>query len=246
MHKPYTIITPPFEITSGGIRVMWGLYGWLLSKGQIAFVNAKITGGESIAIYPEIMQGNPAESTHVVRYILQKPGLASFYGKPGPKEFDKSDHLYYFSKMYAPNNIDDNHVMFLPILDLNLFKDKGKQRAKTCYLVGKGKNTNVHPKDSILINRKFANNQQALADLLNECHTMYSYDPATAMFEVARLCGCKVVLFNSEGFDLSKYEPGLNGINSELDVKAFRKHYIEMVMLFDRKIDKFIRESQSW
>ena len=40
--KPYSIIAPPYSVTSGGIRVMYALRSWLEIKGQIAFMNAKI------------------------------------------------------------------------------------------------------------------------------------------------------------------------------------------------------------
>jgi hypothetical protein len=241
MRKPYIIATPQFEISSGGIRVMWGLYGWLLSKGEEVYVNCRLENRESIAIYPEIFHGNPAEGTTIVRYILNKPGVMGSYGVPGPTQFDPNDKLYYFSRIFAP---DDNcKILFLPICNLNLFKDQKKNRTKTCYLVGKGQNTFKHPQDAILIDRRFSNDQQALADVLNECHTFYSYDSVTAMFEIARLCGCKVVRFDTS-VDLSKYEPGLNGIDSELDTNKFREHYIEMVKLFDKEIDNFICQTQ--
>jgi len=42
--KPYSIMTPPFEVTSGGIRVMYGLYAWLLVKGQVAQVQIRWLG----------------------------------------------------------------------------------------------------------------------------------------------------------------------------------------------------------
>jgi hypothetical protein len=250
-YKPYSIFTPPFETTSGGIRCMWGLFGWLLAKGQIAQVNTTFDI-PFVGIYPEIAQGNPLNAQTVVRYILQKPGLATMYGVPGPKSFEPTDKLYYFSKIYAPPDVKEEQLMFLPIVNLHIFKDQKKERTKTCYLVGKGLNTNVHPKDSILIDRTFANDQQALADLLNECHTMYSYDPVTAQMEIARLCGCKVIVIPNEQFivDLKDYEPGLNGISfwpdvtKVLDVEEFRYHYKDMIQIFSEKLDNFIIATQ--
>jgi hypothetical protein len=161
----------------------------------------------------------------------------------GPTEFDPSDKLYYFSKLFGKT--DEDHYMFLPICNLHIFKDQGKKRIKTCYLVGKGFNRSKHPPDSIPLNRQLAQDQQALADLLNECHTFYCYDKLTAMMEIARLCGCKVQYYGDYSIEeLKQYEPGLNGINSELDVLAFRKHYINMIKKFDLQIDKFIKTTQ--
>jgi len=55
-YKPYSIYLPPFNHLSGGIKVMWGLYGALLLKGQIIHSNAKYKDSNFIAIYPEIVK----------------------------------------------------------------------------------------------------------------------------------------------------------------------------------------------
>jgi hypothetical protein len=138
----------------------------------------------------------------------------------------------------------------LPVLNLWLFKDYGKKRDKTCFLVGKGQNQSKHPKDSIELTRQFASDQKALADLLNKCHTFYCYDRLSAMMEIARLCGCRVKYYGD--FDkkqLELYEPGLNGVGYEdedvkLNTKEFRLHYKEMIFTFDKKLDRFIKDTQ--
>lgn len=255
MRKPYLIRTPSFEATSGGIRVMYGLYGWLLAKGEIVYLNAQIPNTETVGIYPEIYHGNDMQASTVVRYILQTPGVMgtgtqSGEFKLGPKEFDKNDKIYVFSKIYDTFGVDSEHLLFLPIINTKIFKDKKKKRTKTCYLVGKGSNLNKHPSNSIEITRDFANDQEALAELLNECHTIYVYDRLSAMMEVARLCGVKVRYYGELDWNLLKeYEPGMNGIGyhdneAELDVEAFRNNYEGMVSIFSLKLDKFIEETQ--
>lgn len=261
MNKPYVIISPPFEVTSGGVRVMYGLYGWLLAKGQVAYMNEMPVSGDFIAIYPEIQEGNPTNAKTVVRYILNKPGVVpAIYSdgssKVGPTEFGKEDILYYFSRLYGQT--DDKHYMFLPIVNLHLFKNQGKKRTRTAYMVGKGiieqgiQSKFIHPSDSIEITREFAQDQQALADLLNECEVLYNYDPVSAILEVARLCGVRIVQiptkYTKEEF--SKYEPGLNGISwgkdegIELDYDAFVAHYLALQHEFTHALDRFIEETQ--
>ena len=247
---------PPFSPLSGGIRVMYGLYGSLLAKGQIAFMNASIDT-DFIAIYPEIYMGNSAEANHIVRYILNKPGVMASYGVPGPIHFDKTDTIIEFTKLYDTFNTPDNHCLFLPILNLHLFKDQKKNRTKTCYYVGKGKNLELHPKDAIGIFNQFSIDQGALADFLNECQTMYTYENPTAMNEIARLSGCQVVFipndktpqYTREQLE-TLYEPGMEGIswfNEEKkgDLVAFRSHYVDLGRVFSYKLDTFIDESQS-
>lgn len=255
--KPYSVMTPPYNPTSGGIKVMWGLYGWLLSKGQTVYVNAQYDNNDFVAIYPEIYRGNPANAKHVVRYILQKPGmmgsiLPTGQFQSGPVEFDKNDKIYVFSRMYDTWGVDDDHVLFLPIINTYLFKDQKKKRTMKAFYVGKGNNLNTHPAGAFEITREFASDQQALADLLNKCQALYCYDPATAMTEIARLCGCRVVIspswFTKEQFEL--YEPGMNGISwgedngVKLDAEAFRNHYMSLKKIFEERLDKFIYETQ--
>lgn len=252
MLKPYTIISPPWETTSGGIRVMYGLYGWLLAKGQIVHLNVGYDI-PSVAIYPEITHGNPANATTVVRYILNKPGVMASLGVAGPTTFDENDIIYVFSEMFNTFNVGIEHRLFLPILDLHTFKDQKRSRNKKAVFVGKGVDRRIHPEGCLLIDRGYAQDQQALADLLNECEVMYSYDPVSAMTEIARLCGCKVILLQDiyTKDDYRKYEPGLNGLSFSLeediplDSKGFRDHYIDLRQQFSRKLDKFIEETQS-
>lgn len=252
--KPYSIVTPDFKIDSGGIRVMWGLYGWLLTKGQIVNVNAKYSNSDFVAIYPEVYHGNPMGAQTVVRYILQKPGMmgkgtpGSQSFRPGPTKFNPNDKLFAFSRLYM-QGLPDNHYMFLPILNMHLFYDKRKKRIKKFYYVGKGINTNSHPSDAIELPRKMPD-QQKLADTMNECEVLYVYDPVTALSEVARLCGARVVMFAPmEGFE-KYYEPGMNGISLykdkaiELDYAEFRNHYGGMRDTFGKKLDDFIELTQ--
>jgi hypothetical protein len=266
MYKPYVIISPPWETTSGGVRVMFGLYGWLLAKGQVAFMNEQPVDKygaplkDIVVIYPEIQAGNPLNANTVVRYILNKPGeVPAVYSdgtvKSGPTEFDPTDNLIYFSRLYGG---DDKNTMFLPICNLHLFRDQGKKRTKTSFMLGKGikepgiLSKQCHPKDAIEITREFAQDQQALADLLNECQVLYNYDPVSAITEIARLCGTRVIQiptkYTKEEF--SVYEPGLNGIswateeNEPLNVEAFREHYKEMTKTFEKRLEDFINETQ--
>lgn len=255
--KPYIITSPDLveeNIVSGGVRVMWGLFGWLLAKGQIAYMN-RWGSDDNVSIYPEIQTGNPTGSKNVVRYILNTPGImGAIYqdGRkvPGPTVFDPNDKIYVFSRIYDQWNVPDDHILFLPIANLDVFKSYGKKRKKTCYLIGKGKNLQKHPAGSIELTRSFAVDQKALAQVLNECHTLYCYDRLTAMTELARLCGCGVKYYGEyTESDWKKYEPGTNGISfngkePQLEVAKFRAHYVQMIDIFEERLERFIHETQ--
>lgn len=255
--RAYSVASPAYEYTSGGVRVMYGLYGWLLAKGAIAYLNEYPNNTKDfVAIYPEIVRGNPFGANTVVRYILNKPGIVSAVyssGKTetGPTEFPGED-VYVFSEMFNTMGVDEKHHLFLPILDLHLWKDQGKKRTQRAVFEGKGISTNQHPKDCVIITRAMSADQQWLADTLNECEVVYQYDPVSAMSEIARLCGCRVV-YLGQGYsrdDYLRYEPGINGMSFgedqevPLDVEGFREHYIGLRSIFSKKLDKFIDETQ--
>lgn len=253
MNKPYLIATPPYDPTSGGIKVMYGLYGWLLVKGQPAFINNRIDI-PAVGIYPEIYHGNDMEAQKVIRYILQKPGMMATpdeFGVPkaGPTSFDPKDEIYVFSKVYDEWNSPDDHILFLPIIDLHTFKDLGKKRTKKAFYVGKGANLGEHPEECLQLTRSQAIDQQQLAEFLNECSVLYVYDHLSAIMEVARLCGCRVVyLGDMPEEQLKLYEPGMNGLGykKEVELRAFkfRGDYIDLIKVFEKKLDKFIDHTQ--
>jgi O-antigen biosynthesis protein len=254
MRKPYLIRTPDFDPVSGGIRVMWGLYGWLLAKGEIAYINAKVSV-PSVGIYPEIYHGNDLESETVVRYVLQTPGVMGTSTqdgqfKLGPTNYDEKDRVYVFSKIYDTFGVDQDHILFLPIINTKVFRNKHRKRKKTCYMVGKGKNLQFHPKGAVELTRQFAHDQEALADLLNDCHTFYCYDRLSAMMDIARLCGVRVKYYGDfTQEELEKYEPGTNGLgywgeDKQLWTEAFRERYKALQRAFEVQLDRFIEETQ--
>ena len=248
---------PEYDPLSGGIKVCWGLYGWLLAKGQVVYANAQFANLDFVAIYPEIYHGNPAGAGTVVRYILNKPGTMGQRNKdggftPGPTVFDPADKLYYFSRLFGEAR-DENHYMFLPVINTHLFRDYSKKRTKKAVYFGKGgAGLGLHPEDCVVIDRKIAGDQQGLADLLNICEVLYCYDSVTAMTEISRLCGCRVVIFPStyRKAEFKKYEPGMEGISwgkdegIKLNTGRFRAHYLDMVWAFSKKLDSFIDETQ--
>lgn len=227
---------------------MYALQSWLEVKGQVALMNARYDI-PFIGIYPEVYRGNDLGADRVVRYILNTPGFMALYGQPSPTEFDETDDIYVFSKIYDTFGVHEDHLLFLPVINLFLFKDYGKRRTKTCYFVGKGKDEHKHPEDAILIDRKLAKDQSVLADVLNDCQVMYGYDPLSAMYDISRLCGCPVEYHGDQTREqLKDYEPGLDGIDfgegTMFNSESFRDHYKQLREEFSLKLDRFIEDTQ--
>ena len=255
--KLYNIWSPPFQELSGGIRVLYGLKAWLETHGQIVEINGK-PDKNKIAIYPEIVVGNPFKSDNIVRYILQKPGLMTTRGIPGPTTFP-GEKVFVFSELYNTVGVDKNHIMFLPILNLQLFKDKKQPRKGKCLFMRRKGNIPTQEWSTLFeITDKLIKDQQALADYLNTVEVMYSYGPIGAMNDLARLCGCRVVLIPSEDKfkqtkeEIAKYElcQDFNGISWEkddgkkLNSDAFRHLYINLRLFMNYKIINFIELTQ--
>jgi len=254
MRKHYSVRLFNFDATSGGIKVMWALFGALLLKGEEVIGNAVFNDPENtIGIYPEISQGNELQAGTVVRYILNKPGVMCQNGIAGPTSFPETDIQFVFSRMFAPET-PENRLLFLPVINTEVFFNKNKKRDKNAVFFGKGLSTGVHPDDCVVINRQFAQDQEKLADLLNECQVLYTYDPVSAMTEIARLCGCRVSYLSREYSkeDYLLYEPGINGMTfpddesiNELDCEAFTRHYKGLYNHFwNVQLPNFIKVTQ--
>lgn len=251
--KPIVIVSPEYDFVSGGIKVMWGLFGHLLARGVEVYINRYPATKDFIAIYPEIYHGNPTGAETVIRYILNKPGVMGANGVPGPTEFDKNDILIYFSQLFSEKETKD--ILFLPIINTQVFRVKrGTNRNNKCKFVGKGIDTHsAYTEGLFTLDRAFARDQEKLAEYLNTCSVMYCYDTCSAMTEVARLCGCRVVMMNNFMYtkeQFSKYEPGMNGIswgveeNVPLDVDAFRQTYEDIKAIFNYSLDKLLLRLQ--
>lgn len=254
MRKPYTIREFNYDPTSGGIKVMYSLYGALLLKGEEIMANAIFQDDtEAIGIYPEISQGNELQTKHIVRYILNKPGVMALNGVPGASTFAPTDCLFTFSKMFM--DLPDEKCMFLPAINTEVFYDRHLHRGGGAVFVGKGVATQPHD-GCVVIDRNLARDQENLSIILNQCEVLNTYDPVSAMTEIARLCGCRVNYLSPEYTkkDYLLYEPGINGISfpleddvvAPLDTEAFLEHYRALYARFwDVSLPNFIKITQN-
>lgn len=249
--RPYNIWSPKYDVTSGGIRVLHGLRSWLEIKGQEVYMNEEKKG--AIAIYPEIVNGNPLNGEKVVRYVLQKPGLMTMGGKGGPTSF--AEQAFVFSEFYNTIGVDKDHIMFLPILNTELFKDKKQPRKGLCVYKRRATPNTI---DGFVLSDELIKDQQKLADYFNTVEVVYAYGPLSAMWDIARLCGCRVIInpsndkFKQTKEETSKYElcQNFNGLSwieddGKFDSDSFRELYLDLRKQMDTKIDFFIKESQN-
>lgn len=225
--NPYVMLAPDWSNVSGGGAL---LHSWAVRMHKLGaeiYINTKIQNPlwepiptmemykgnlkNVIAIYPEVTHGNPFKCGHVARLLLHLPG---FHG--GPAKFDNGDMLFTHSNIFNSRiKLPQDRVVPIPYINTKMFVDKNMKRTKTLAFIGKGAGHYPHAelKNIELLGTGFDFNgkagQEKLTDILNQTKILYCYDNITAMVEIARLCGCPVVIVPDPQWtakEIKKYE----------------------------------------
>jgi len=204
------IHTPDYINNTGGI-VSLHLLGHRLSQlGEEVILFCKIKNNDwlgkiydghiidlktSVVIYPETVSGNPNNFKHIVRWILNTPGICG-----GDGIFNDTDLIYKYSAGYIVK--DESLVKgILCIFESEKLKDyvdyNRHIKNKTCYLVRKGgyKKLDKHPSTAIQISDQPI---EEIIELFNTCETFISYDHNTYYSIIAVLCGCISIVIPDE------------------------------------------------
>ena len=211
----FVIWALPFTLSSGGSFVLHKLghnlsllghnvYFYADSKnpkwgGQLVPEVAKshphtpipVFVAKPIVVYPEIICGNPLQAVYVVRWILNTPRVCGGDGVYGKDDLVMSWSNYFYIR---PNN---SAGLLTAWRDWSHFKDLGRPRSGSCYVVRKGFNRTLdkHPLDALCIDNYGAKGEDAyLVQIVNEKECFYCYDDNTALMDMAALCGCKAIM----------------------------------------------------
>jgi hypothetical protein len=264
LSRPYVIWTPGYNARSGGIMVLHNFCHELNLVGQEAYIytmdnparNSELNtpympeGLENpIVVYPEIAWTNYLNINTVVRWLLNNPGKIS-----GPSSFPPNEILYAFSHMFNAFNLPEERILFLPIIDTNIYKDLRLERDKVLFYIGKGTRSSFidETNNAIEITRETGFEPQNLVSLLNTAKVLYCYDNITAITELARLCGCPVVMIPNGDFSEEKYrehEMGMEGLGwgkmpESFDSLEFMDKYKNLKRTFYSKLERFIEVTQ--
>jgi hypothetical protein len=195
--------------------------------------------GDWTAVYPEIVQGNPWNAPHVVRWVLNDPGKLG-----GDRVYDPSEQVFAFLELFM--DVPPERALRLPVVETDIYTDRHLLREGTVFYVGKGHKTRELP-GAVEVTREMAADREAFAELLNRAALMVCFDDITAMIDVARLCGCPVQLIQDsytwEQYDRSSI--GWEGLGWDevptIDSAAFRAHYLGLMDTFHERLADFIR-----
>ena len=150
----------------------------------------------TIAVYPEIIEGNPWCCRRVVRWILNTPG---FFG-PGNGDgvYGERDLIMQWSADYPVDPKYKVGGLLTAFRDYSQFKDLRWRRMGTCYAVRKGKQQghaiDQHGPYSLCIDdyAKLGGDDY-LINVFNEREAFICYDTASMLPILAALCGCPTV-----------------------------------------------------
>lgn len=212
--SPYYIFGFNYRRSSAGIRVMHMLCDALIRSGHEAYVHAEVfspdlmtpqltdnviaqhraLGIKPIAVYPEVIDGNPLQGEVVARYLLNKPGFIA-----GKGEYAEDDLLFYYQEDFRTPRAPLENLLRLPATNSVIFRPDPARRVpgKVCYYLGHKRQArldpNLLPADAIEITLNYPDSWEGLAEVFQQCEVLYLGE-ASGLAHEAALCGCLPVL----------------------------------------------------
>ncbi|HEX5393752.1 MAG TPA: hypothetical protein VFW68_10740 [Rhodocyclaceae bacterium] len=224
--QPYYIFAPDYKDASAGIRALYVLCHTLNCLGYEAYMaDSRLTtpqlraprldantlalhwlsGRIPIALYPEMVEGNPIGIPVVARWLLNQPG---HFG--GPRDFDADDLLFYYMDWIVSENLRSRAVrLTVPVIDPTVFHNDDNpddgQRRGVCYYANKYAAFGGKVAPSLIANGTSLGpenvlTRQELAAILRRSEALYCYEQS-AIIEESLRCGCPVILVSSSYCD---------------------------------------------
>lgn len=218
-HSPYYIYGLDFSQKSAGIRALHYLCHALNELGYEAYITCEITapslrtprltkriqrrheeaGRIPIAVYPEIISGNPLNAAIVVRWLLNQPGHLA-----GDRYFEDGDLIFTYSAAFLPPELKGG-VLHLPTIDTSIFNNKDNandsKRDLVCYYakkyLAKGGQLTRHVQGATSLGQEVQLSHREIAAILRRSRLLYIYEP-TALMNEALLCGCPVCVISTD------------------------------------------------
>ncbi len=212
--NPYYIYAPDYRDTSSGVCVMHFLCHALNISGQEAYVVGctvvnpnlrtpaltdvvrhvhKVRGVSPIAVYPEVISGNPLGSPVVVRYMLNRDGFLNGLEVGG----QKSDLYYYYAHDFADGKLLHD-MLTLPTIDSTLFAPPVQPIARRGHYLylhrfdAQQVDYSLLPADVQVLSLSNPRTLPELAVLFQSAQTLYTYE-ISATCTMALMCGCPVI-----------------------------------------------------
>lgn len=223
---------------------------------------------EPIAVYPEVIHGNPLNANCVVRYILNHTGLLG-----GPAAFPETDLRVFYLKEYLSTGFDAEHslLMTVPVFDFSVFNNIDNEfddkRSGVVVYPGRCKDAEKYRpelfKDTTVITDEWPSSPREMAGVLRRSKVLYSFVNSAIIGE-AVYCGCPVVMVDSpftrrpkDYFDKKSVKghasiPGVTFLDNEEAIDEARRRTAELYAVrqaaedeFTEQLEAFIEKTQS-
>ena len=219
INAPYYIYGLDYRQQSAGVRVLHYLCHTLNELGEEAYIFANVTsphlrtpqlneevmlrhaqiGRIPIAVYPEIVPGNPMQAPLVARWLLNKPGHIGGDAVHHPDEL-----LFVYQQKYAPPGTT-TYPLYIPAVNSRIFNDwddrLNSQRKGACYYAHKflffGGTLTHHAQGATSLCQDIPRTHEEIADVLKRSEVLYCYEPSAIISEALQ-CGCPVVVIPSD------------------------------------------------
>jgi hypothetical protein len=209
---PYVIWATPFTERSSGVYALHVLCHALSLVGEDAYVATPgtnpawrtplyspdlarqhiSTGRVPIAVYPEVVAGNPLRADVVARFILNQPGLLG-----GDSTYPPSELLFAYSPEFVPRGMEADRLT-VPVFDLRVFRPAvpdAERSGRYFFSFRHRKNGGVLLPDTDGCTELSMERPVSLAklgELFGRAELLYSYERSAICTE-AMLSGCPVV-----------------------------------------------------
>ncbi len=276
---PYYVYAPDYRESSSGIQSLHYLCHALNLEGAKAYlVGCEVTnpdlqtplltevararheslGLPAIAVYPEIVTGNPLSAPVVVRYMLNREGVLNGNAiDAGPDDL----HFYFREEFFDATAPGD--YLRIPMVDIGMFSPDAAQYPTLNLLY-----LNRVPRDAVDFSRLPAHTQvlsmqnplplAELARLLRKARVLYSYEQSSTC-SLAVFCGCPVVALTAPGHEkhanTAATREDLGGgmvwsddeaslAQARQEVEAARVKYLDSEALFWQQLQNFLTKTQ--
>lgn len=203
----------PFAGAGASLATRWKLARYHLKRKERQFKTwpafdtpiatpADLPG--AIAVYPEVVDGNPLGAAHVVRWFLHRPGFHT-----GRTHYGANDRFFFYQNAFNDPGVNpesDNLLKTVFVRDDVYREFDGGERRGSCYILRKGKGrTIVHDlSDSVLVDDL---SHAEMAAVFNRVAMCVSYDTYTMYSMFAAMCGCISVVVPEEGVAKEQWYP---------------------------------------
>jgi hypothetical protein len=162
-----------------------------------------------IAVYPEIVSGNPLGCADVARWILYAPrghARGEDFARPTPGE-----EVFFFQRPFIEHIdwIPRENCLRLQWFRDDIFNDPGPvERTEVCRMIRKGAATaNSPPPGAEGATMLDGKSNEEIAEVFKRARLFYCHDPYTMYCDYAALCGCLPIVAPPPGLSLTDWRP---------------------------------------